>query len=239
VLQNDRNKKEKGYADPAEWTTELQTEVANRVSNALKVGGKVNMHDGKPRNPIGRTGIVGRGLLGKYGPNQAADALVTRFNESGALEMIAISRRDANIWAMPGGMVDGKEAANHASCREFFEEACAWKNPTEHAKVKEKLEKLFMEDAAVGYVGYVDDPRNTDNAWMETSCFHVHVNDKAILKNLKLEAGDDAKDAKWIKVSDDDPDFSHLYASHRQIVLDTLKRNPKFAKALKKTIKNM
>ena len=31
------------------------------------------------RNPVGRTGMVGRGLLGRWGPNHAADPLVTRY----------------------------------------------------------------------------------------------------------------------------------------------------------------
>ena len=30
------------------------------------------------RNPKGRTGMVGRGLLGRFGPNHAADPIVTR-----------------------------------------------------------------------------------------------------------------------------------------------------------------
>ena len=30
------------------------------------------------RNPAGRTGMCGRGLLGKWGPNHAADPIVTR-----------------------------------------------------------------------------------------------------------------------------------------------------------------
>ena len=32
-----------------------------------------------PRNPQGRTGMVGRGLLGRWGPNHAADPIVTRY----------------------------------------------------------------------------------------------------------------------------------------------------------------
>ena len=30
------------------------------------------------RNPVGRTGMVGRGLLRRWGPNHAADPIVTR-----------------------------------------------------------------------------------------------------------------------------------------------------------------
>lgn len=33
----------------------------------------------RPINPIGRTGIRGRGLLGRWGPNHAADPIVTRW----------------------------------------------------------------------------------------------------------------------------------------------------------------
>ena len=32
-----------------------------------------------PRNPMGRTGMIGRGLLGRFGPNHAADPIVTRY----------------------------------------------------------------------------------------------------------------------------------------------------------------
>lgn len=32
-------------------------------------------------NPVGRTGIYGRGLLGRWGPNHAADPVVTRWKK--------------------------------------------------------------------------------------------------------------------------------------------------------------
>jgi len=34
--------------------------------------------DGRPLNPVGRTGMKGRGVLGKWGVNHAADCIVTR-----------------------------------------------------------------------------------------------------------------------------------------------------------------
>ena len=41
----------------------------------------------------------------------------------------------------------------------------------EHSRSKRKqvLEQLFAGKGTVVYCGYVDDPRNTDNAWMETT----------------------------------------------------------------------
>ena len=40
--------------------------------------GSYDLIDGIPINPCGRTGVSGRGQLGKWGPNHAADPIVTR-----------------------------------------------------------------------------------------------------------------------------------------------------------------
>ncbi|GFS20542.1 ADP-ribose pyrophosphatase, mitochondrial [Elysia marginata] len=88
-----------------------------------QLDGKVNRrsHTGKyevvnsvPRNPVGRTGLTGRGCLGRWGPNHAADPIVTRWkrNEKGEIvvddnhkliaQFIAVQRRDNGQWALPG-----------------------------------------------------------------------------------------------------------------------------------------
>lgn len=65
------------------------------------------------RNPIGRTGMTGRGLLGRWGPNHAADPIVTRWKKDckgnilmvdgkPRLEFVAIKRKDTGHWAIPG-----------------------------------------------------------------------------------------------------------------------------------------
>lgn len=40
---------------------------------------KYDVVEGKPLNPRGRTGLSGRGRLGRWGPNHAGDAIVTRY----------------------------------------------------------------------------------------------------------------------------------------------------------------
>ena len=73
--------------------------------------------EGRPLNPRGRTGLAGRGVLGKWGPNHAADPIVTRWQRrdngdivtqesSGrpVLEFVSIQRRDTGEWAIPGGV---------------------------------------------------------------------------------------------------------------------------------------
>ena len=76
--------------------------------------GKYKIENGRPLNIRGRTGITGRGLLGKWGPNHAADPVVTRWkrNINGdklkgsegkcILQFVAIQRLDTGEWAIPG-----------------------------------------------------------------------------------------------------------------------------------------
>lgn len=232
VLKNDSSVVTNGWADPAQFTPDLLT---NRVSDALGYNSKVptDPKTGRPRNPLGRTGMTGRGLLGKYGPNYAADPLVTRFNPtSGRLQMVAIERKDIGQWAIPGGMVDHGEQVSHTLKREFKEET---KNlTTENALVGTLLDELFDQKLEPVFIGYVDDPRNTDEAWMETTCVHFHIESLFLADNLRLEGGDDAVKARWIDVSDGEADFKNLYASHRDMVIQALLKDPvKYAKAIK------
>ena len=68
------------YADP-------DIKKSNFSPNFNQLDGNINRksHEGiyrvvkkVPLNPRGRTGLTGRGVLGRYGPNHAADPIVTR-----------------------------------------------------------------------------------------------------------------------------------------------------------------
>lgn len=164
-----------------------------------------------PRNPCGRTGIGKRGILGKWGPNQAADVLVTRYSPvSGKLLVLLQLRADTQEWAMPGGMVDKGETPRAAARRELREETGLY---------------LPMEDAKETYNGYVDDSRNTDNAWMTTVVFHKHLDNQASQevegKKLAPEDPTEVKDIQWIPY--DDPRLNKLFASHSTFVNEALK----------------
>lgn len=70
------------------------------------------------------------------------------------------------------------------------------------------------------YSGYVDDPRNTDNAWLETVAYNFHDHDGSTVGGLKLNAGDDAVGVCWVDIT---PNIE-LYASHKDIVSEVYKR---------------
>ncbi|XP_036336332.1 ADP-ribose pyrophosphatase, mitochondrial [Rhagoletis pomonella] len=194
--------------------------------NRISFNGIYKIENGYPINPIGRTGLRGRGLLGRWGPNHAADPVVTRWKrdadgnvirnsetKKSILQMVAIQRHDNKMWAIPGGMVDPGEKVSVTLKREFMEEAL---DSFDNQKM---IEEFFAKGVEI-YKGYVDDFRNTDNAWIETVAYNFHDEDGTQVGKLMLSAGDDAANVKWL-----DTDSSiQLHANHVDIVKQVIER---------------
>lgn len=172
-----------------------------------------------PYNPLGLTGVSGPGKLGRFGPNHAVDPIVG-YKCGDVYRFVAIRRRDTGEWAFPGGMIDPEECVTATLKREFGEEAGGTLCP--------ELCACFDKAVKV-YSGPVDDPRNTDNAWMETVAKFVDVSNVP-LEKLKLVSGSDATDVAWaaatlvddtlvVKVRDNNV---VLYASHASILRQAL-----------------
>ncbi|XP_013393750.1 ADP-ribose pyrophosphatase, mitochondrial [Lingula anatina] len=214
---------------PLKWNT-VHGKV-NRVSHM----GQYEVVNGLPQNPVGRTGIRSRGHLGRWGPNHAADPIVTRWkrDKNGSkvihpttkkpiLQFVAIQRKDSGEWAIPGGMVDAGERVSVTLKREFAEEAMnsLEANSEEKEKIKKSLETLFSKGVEV-YRGYVDDPRNTDNVWMETVAYNFHDDTGDSVGKFNLNAGDDAGNVKWTDISSS----LQLFASHVDFIEKVAKKN--------------
>mmetsp|Transcript_23629 Transcript_23629/g.59918 ORF Transcript_23629/g.59918 Transcript_23629/m.59918 type:complete len:409 (+) Transcript_23629:580-1806(+) len=196
---------------------------------------------GRPLNPRGRTGTSGRGLLGKWGPNHAADPIVLRRKPRGPdeaehdasgvpggvlFQMVAIMRADSGQWAIPGGMVDDGELVSETLRREFTEEAGAITDVMKQADLEDALDDVFKDGGRQIYRGYVDDPRNTDNSWMETTACLFYVRDEALASRLTLTGGSDALSAKWLDVDGEllKRGAETLYADHKDFVLRALEQ---------------
>jgi ADP-ribose pyrophosphatase len=170
---------------------------------------------GFPLNPIGRTGLRGRGILDKWGPTQAADPVVTRHNpQSGELEVLIIKRGDTGEWAFPGGKIDSSETAAIAAGRELVEEAGV------------RGIRLDFSESEYVYVGYIDDSRNTDNAWMESTALHLHLNIEQAAA-VVIEAGSDADAARWAVI--DTALYRTMLKAHADILSLAIGERPQTA----------
>lgn len=167
---------------------------------------KINFIHGKPVTPI-KTGIKGRGMLGKYGPNHAADPIVTRINpRTQDVEFIAAKRLDTDQYCIPGGMVDPGEPRSLTLRREFEEEVASNCD-------KEVLDKVFANGKLLYAGPTYNDPRTTDNAWIETYVMHYHISGSTARK-LKLtpQLSENSK-VKWISCR-----HPNLYGDHAKYV---------------------
>uniref|UniRef100_A0A8C4FHA6 Transient receptor potential cation channel subfamily M member 2 n=1 Tax=Catagonus wagneri TaxID=51154 RepID=A0A8C4FHA6_9CETA len=168
------------------------------------------------QNPMGRTGLRGRGDLDCFGPNHTLQPVITRWkrNQDGAicrksikkvLEVLVVKRALSEHWALPGGSRDPGETLprklKQALRREFWA----------------AFENLLRQGKEV-YKGYVDDPRNTDNAWMETVAVSIHFPDQSDMElkrlNSHLHSGDPGLSVRWQLVDRRSP----LYANHKTIL---------------------
>ncbi|XP_042350815.1 transient receptor potential cation channel subfamily M member 2 [Plectropomus leopardus] len=116
------------------------------------------------RNPGGRTGIRGRGALSRLGPNLNTELVLTRWRDSerSVLEYLVVWDESQGTLALPGGPV---ESADHLPVT---------LKRTMGKKLYEIIKALASEGTKV-FEGYVDDCRNTDNAWVETTVLNIHL----------------------------------------------------------------
>ena len=158
------------------------------------------------RNPKGKTGLRGRGMLGRFGPNHAADCIVTRFHPvTKKPQAIVVDRVDGDksSIAWPAGMVEPGEEVPEVLEREMKEEAVV---------ENRAVERLFKEcRSGVVYRGHVDDQRNTDDAWMETTAVHFHASDD-IAGAIEFGTKDthEVKASYWVDMDS----IREMYASH-------------------------
>lgn len=220
-----------------------QSELVQDVISSGELGGIKSFYatrfggrETRPQNPMGRTGLSGRGTLGHWGANPAVDALLIRQSPADPRvpEIFLVWRRADKVLALPGGMQEGDELTN-ALKKEVMEEVGADIARLVPAKPK-----------SVVYRGYVDDPRNTDNAWMETTAFCVFFSqEEAGRMPTRLNPTDthevDASKGGWFpldpflgKGGAADGKRPPLYASHAQI-LKRLKKLPSFRNWLRTT----
>jgi ADP-ribose pyrophosphatase len=138
------------WADPEDFAL-----VAESRAGASKY------HDelGRPLNPRGRTGLAGRGRLGRWGANPSVMGVVTRRLKGEAVELLLGRKPKRETFALPKGFVLPQESPGETLARVL------------EAKFG------FAPDAKPDTVfeGQLYDRRQTDHAWVEAEGLLVHV----------------------------------------------------------------
>ncbi|XP_078085377.1 transient receptor potential cation channel subfamily M member 2 [Mustelus asterias] len=170
-----------GY-NPPTYTADDHSTGLSKMKTAPKDGSQdkeaasstAAVQEPLPQNPKGRTGLGGRGKLHCFGPNYAMDPIITRFKRNSdnsatikcgkkVLEFLVV-QYPGEDWTLPSGVLHSGET--------FPKNMKIILN----TKILEMFQKLLKEAAEV-YRGYVDDSRNTDNAWIETLTLNFHLKD--------------------------------------------------------------
>ncbi|KAH3781577.1 transient receptor potential cation channel subfamily M member-like 2 isoform X2 [Dreissena polymorpha] len=215
-----------------------------------------------PINPMGRTGMRGKGVLWRWGPNHMIKVVVTRWrrmrNPDGTfkflyvegkrvLEFIAVQKVDVteSDFALPGDVLHGLSNPHSILCQAFIRQVLGKEKQkqydTDHmiqffskfaagppeslpsspglgqmpfslaarsvsiysqqTSVIQPLARSNMDSRGfcptLLYKGYLDDPRNTDNAWVETEVWNFHYDHGDTFdSNLPEDAS-----VKWKEVS--------------------------------------
>jgi ADP-ribose pyrophosphatase len=151
VLENDRTRTEGGWADPEQFDHgQVEHDTA-----------ETKHHDklGRPLNPRGRTGIAGRGLLGRWGSNPAVAAVVVRTTGGiGGSEVLVGQRPGHTGFELPEGFVLPGEQYCDAMVRVV-------KNDTGWEPAGSEYPVVFR--------GYIYDPRQTDHAWVDGQAYLI------------------------------------------------------------------
>ncbi|XP_053420329.1 transient receptor potential cation channel subfamily M member 2 isoform X2 [Nycticebus coucang] len=178
--------------------------------------GPYTVQGGLPLNPMGRTGLRGRGSLRCFGPNHALHPLVTQWrrNQDGAicrksikkmLEVLVVKFPLSEHWALPGGSQDPGETLPRKLKQILRQES--WPS----------FENLLKHGTEV-YKGYMDDPRNTDNAWIETVAVSIHFQDQNDVElkrlNSSLLTSNPEVSIRWQGVDKRIP----LYSNHKALL---------------------
>ncbi|XP_061893301.1 ADP-ribose pyrophosphatase, mitochondrial isoform X2 [Entelurus aequoreus] len=192
--------KKPAWADPEIGSFCPQFNTVDGAVDRRSFEGRYKVEDGKPLWKVDAQGEKIHHLVSK----------------KPILQFVSIKRKDCGEWAIPGGMVDPGEQISLTLQREFSEEALnsLAVPPSERENIRQRINRLFQSGGFQVFEGYVDDPRNTDNAWMETVAINFHDENGNCVSELPLQAGDDAGQVQWVDV---DSSFL-LYASHSHLL---------------------
>tara|TARA_B100001093_G_scaffold520462_1_gene616249 strand:+ start:6107 stop:6853 length:747 start_codon:yes stop_codon:yes gene_type:complete len=118
-----------------------------------------------PLNPFSPTGIGGKGLLKKWGPNHISVSIIITFDINNNCYQLLVVNKDDNYF-LPSGEIEHSNVIN--------------------SKIYNKLKNIIdIKNAHFIFSGYSNDSKNTDHAWIEKSAYLFNLTNIQRINLLK------------------------------------------------------
>lgn len=185
------------------WADPEDARVIEIPNRSLLPNGQLRTNaEGRFLCPLGRTGLTGRLLNGKFGANPCVDVAYTALNEEGKPHVILISKSSGgdDDWMFPGGHLDiaSMQTLEDALRVESFEQA-AKRELAEEVSCNNQPLNFYGEMILLASGLVVPSPSTTDISWRETNFFQF-PSKKVVEEQQMLMGTDDAKRAEWFPV---------------------------------------
>jgi len=161
-----------------------------------------------PINPYYPTGIGGRGLLDKWGPNHYADPIIITYDDIRNIYQLIVIEDYNKSFLLPGGPIDPNEFISKYIRNELKEETDFILNPTYCRFI---------------YSGYVNDSKNTDHSWIETIVFLFNIKKFQRKILLNILSTDNSINIKLIDIDKNNNYYKNLNKNHKEFVQMSLK----------------
>ncbi|KHJ46508.1 hypothetical protein D918_02821, partial [Trichuris suis] len=154
--------------------------------------------DGFPLNPAGRTGLTGRGILPRYGPNHMMSVIFV-WETAGKVSVLKKSSRNSYVDGFITGYINDTEEQPFADVplKHIRKSLMQQFNDTEKVnKILKKARKRFVK--LIG--GSVPSSLETDHAWIELEMFLVPCKKTKKLCTYGLSKMQDEFGLRWYDV---------------------------------------
>ncbi|KRZ87330.1 ADP-ribose pyrophosphatase, mitochondrial [Trichinella sp. T8] len=155
---------------------------------------KYAVKDGRPLNPGGFTGLQGRGVHPRWGPNFMAIFVITR-REGDKLEVLSTSSSLKPV-SFPNFYVDNYDLTTLSSQLEKIILHSNSQNSHSEEEIK-KIVKEAMHHSTLLKQGFTPDASNTDNSWLETVIVQISDQSRKHVGLLDLKPTESLNKVGW------------------------------------------
>ncbi|KAL7675158.1 hypothetical protein ACOME3_001423 [Neoechinorhynchus agilis] len=181
--------------------------VSRHVDRTSCMGPLEYDKSGLPLNKAEKTGYTGLGRLWRFGPNHLSIFIITRSFTLNTLECLIDKGEPGNIRRLPeirneifNGNGSLPDRLLGDICRNVTDERGSGEDAEATSQRIHVLNCLRRQKPEIVHEGYLEDARNTDNAWIEATIYRYKDDPDNVLSLVQFRHPKST--LEWMKVSD-------------------------------------